>query len=84
MDLDLCYLDRIIFFTTGTTPPPDCRTTVSSTFFLFYRYYASARLWDDGIIQIEDTRKVLAQALRVVSKNMDTKPGEASYGVFRT
>jgi 3-methylcrotonyl-CoA carboxylase beta subunit len=47
-------------------------------------YYASARLWDDGVIQVENTRKVLGQSLRIVSKNMDTKEGEASYGVFRT
>ena len=51
-------------------------------------YYATARLWDDGIIQIRDTRKVLGQVLRTVSKDMDTKAGTKSegvgYGVFRT
>merc|ERR1712194_954852 len=47
-------------------------------------YYASARMWDDGVIQVEDTRKVLGQALRIVSKNMDVTQGHASYGVFRT
>jgi len=47
-------------------------------------YYATERLWDDGIIQIRDTRRVLGQALRVVSKDMKVNPGEASYGVFRT
>jgi 3-methylcrotonyl-CoA carboxylase beta subunit len=49
-------------------------------------YYATARLWDDGVIQIEDTRRVLGQALRVISK--DHKPsssvGGSTYGVFRT
>merc|ERR1712203_209648 len=47
-------------------------------------YYSTERLWDDGIIQICDTRRVLGQALRIVSKDMDVKPGEASYGIFRT
>ena len=47
-------------------------------------YYASARLWDDGVIQIEDTRKVLGQALRVVSKEFDeSSSAESTYGVFR-
>ncbi len=46
-------------------------------------YYSTARLWDDGIIQIEDTRRVLGQALRVVSKNVEGGNGN-TYGVFRT
>ena len=47
-------------------------------------YFATSRLWDDGVIQIEDTRKVLGQCLRVVSKSMDSSVGRGSYGVFRT
>lgn len=48
-------------------------------------YYATARLWDDGVIQVEDTRKVLGQALRVVSKDFSSEPhGGSRYGVFRT
>eukprot|EP00804_Cyclotella_cryptica_P019403 CCRYP_006598-RB/>CCRYP_006598-RB protein AED:0.23 eAED:0.23 QI:1131/1/1/1/1/0.83/6/508/853 len=47
-------------------------------------YYASARLWDDGVIQVEDTRKVLGQALRVVSRQFDDAPTrDSAYGVFR-
>lgn len=48
-------------------------------------YFATARLWDDGVIQVEDTRKVLGQALRVVSKDIrqPEKVGN-TYGVFRT
>ena len=48
-------------------------------------YYASARLWDDGVIQIEETRTVLGQALRVVSKEFDDSPSAAgsTYGIFR-
>ena len=45
-------------------------------------YYASARLWDDGVIQVEDTRKLLGQALRVVSKNLPKPP--TGFGIFRT
>lgn len=30
-------------------------------------YYASARLWDDGVISPVDTRKILAEALRAVA-----------------
>jgi len=42
--------------------------------------YASARLWDDGIIDPADTRRVLALSLRVaLNKDM----GHAGFGVFR-
>ena len=43
-------------------------------------YYASARLWDDGIIDPADTRNVLALAL---SASLNAKIGETKYGVFR-
>ncbi len=45
-------------------------------------YFATARLWDDGVIQVEDTRTVLGQALRVVSKDISHLDG-TTYGVFR-
>jgi 3-methylcrotonyl-CoA carboxylase beta subunit len=32
-------------------------------------YFASARLWDDGVIQPTDTRRVLIQALKAVKYN---------------
>ncbi len=44
-------------------------------------YYASARLWDDGIIDPVDTRRVLALALAAARNAPDT--GERPYGVFR-
>ena len=48
-------------------------------------YFATARLWDDGVIQVEETRKVLGQALRVVSKDFDPpRRNGSTYGVFRT
>ena len=43
-------------------------------------YHATARLWDDGIIDPLDTRTVLALALDVCSR---TPLEDVSYGVFR-
>ena len=43
-------------------------------------YYASARLWDDGIIDPADTRQVLSQAL---SAAMNAPIEETDFGVFR-
>jgi len=43
-------------------------------------YYASARLWDDGIIQPEDTRMVLGLAISA-SLNAPIEP--THFGVFR-
>jgi 3-methylcrotonyl-CoA carboxylase beta subunit len=43
-------------------------------------YYSSSRLWDDGIIDPADTRKVLAMAISV---SLNRPFGEPGYGVFR-
>jgi 3-methylcrotonyl-CoA carboxylase beta subunit len=43
-------------------------------------YYASARLWDDGVIDPLDTRRVLGLAL-ALTKSQDVAP--TRYGVFR-
>lgn len=43
-------------------------------------YYSTARLWDDGIIDPADTRKVLALSLRVAMNNAN---GDTKFGVFR-
>jgi 3-methylcrotonyl-CoA carboxylase beta subunit len=43
-------------------------------------YYASARLWDDGIIDPADTRVVIALAL---SAALNAPPEETRFGVFR-
>jgi 3-methylcrotonyl-CoA carboxylase beta subunit len=43
-------------------------------------YYSTARLWDDGIIDPVDTRRVLCQAL-AISRNAPYEP--TKYGVFR-
>ncbi len=43
-------------------------------------YYSTARLWDDGIIDPADTRRVLAQALAAAAY----APGKPTrYGIFR-
>ncbi|MEZ5703388.1 MAG: carboxyl transferase domain-containing protein [Burkholderiaceae bacterium] len=43
-------------------------------------YYASARLWDDGVIDPADTRRVLGLAL---SATLNQPIGEPKFGVFR-
>jgi 3-methylcrotonyl-CoA carboxylase beta subunit len=43
-------------------------------------YYASARLWDDGVIDPADTRMVLALGLSVA---MNKLREETKFGVFR-
>jgi 3-methylcrotonyl-CoA carboxylase beta subunit len=43
-------------------------------------YYASARLWDDGVISPTDTRRVLALAL---SASLNAPIPETRFGVFR-
>ena len=42
-------------------------------------YYASARIWDDGVIDPADTRNVISLALSVIEKT----DGENKYGIFR-
>jgi 3-methylcrotonyl-CoA carboxylase beta subunit len=43
-------------------------------------YYATARLWDDGVIAPEDTRRVLGLAL---SAALNAPVEETRFGVFR-
>lgn len=43
-------------------------------------YFASARLWDDGVIDPKDTRRVLALALQA-AQNAPVE--ETKFGVFR-
>ena len=44
-------------------------------------FYASARLWDDGVIDPLDTRRVLAHGLSAAMHHPDKD--EAPYGIFR-
>ena len=43
-------------------------------------YYSTARLWDDGVIDPRDTRRVLAMG---ISAALNTEIGETRFGVFR-
>lgn len=43
-------------------------------------YYSTARLWDDGIVDPVDTRKVLAMG---IAMSLSKKWEETKYGVFR-
>ncbi|WND02539.1 carboxyl transferase domain-containing protein [Temperatibacter marinus] len=43
-------------------------------------YYASARLWDDGVIDPVDTRRVLALA---ISSSLNSPIEETKFGLFR-
>jgi len=45
--------------------------------------YASARLWDDGILDPRDTRQALVMALRTVHNQDFVREGAPRYGVFR-
>jgi 3-methylcrotonyl-CoA carboxylase beta subunit len=44
-------------------------------------YYASARLWDDGVIDPTDTRKVLSLALSAAMNR--PRDDESPFGIFR-
>jgi 3-methylcrotonyl-CoA carboxylase beta subunit len=43
-------------------------------------YYASARIWDDGIIDPRDTRRVLGLG---ISASLNAPMEDTSFGVFR-
>jgi 3-methylcrotonyl-CoA carboxylase beta subunit len=43
-------------------------------------YYASARLWDDGVIAPSETRRVLALA---ISASLNAPVEQTTFGVFR-
>jgi 3-methylcrotonyl-CoA carboxylase beta subunit len=43
-------------------------------------YYASARLWDDGVIDPADTRKILSLSLAAA---LNTEIEDTKFGVFR-
>jgi acetyl-CoA carboxylase carboxyltransferase component/acetyl/propionyl-CoA carboxylase alpha subunit len=46
-------------------------------------YYATARLWDDGIIDPRDTRHVLGLCLRICSRTSRDPNSAGKFGVFR-
>ena len=46
-------------------------------------YYSTARLWDDGVIDPAETRRVLAMGLDLSAASSAPVPPQARYGVFR-
>ena len=44
-------------------------------------FYASARLWDDGVIDPADTRQVLALALQIATQQ--SHQAQSDFGIFR-
>ena len=46
-----------------------------------HAYYSSARLWDDGVIDPVDTRRVLGLSFAAALKNNSVTPSK--FGVFR-
>ena len=45
-------------------------------------YYSTARLWDDGVINPEDTRFVLGYTLSI-ARRAGCEPNTSKFGVFR-
>jgi len=45
-------------------------------------FYASARLWDDGVIDPADTRRVLSLALSVACREPE-RTADTRFGIFR-
>ncbi|RLD59375.1 MAG: methylcrotonoyl-CoA carboxylase, partial [Bacteroidetes bacterium] len=43
-------------------------------------YYSTARLWDDGIIDPVDTRKIIAMG---IAASLNKKFPDTKYGIFR-
>ena len=43
-------------------------------------YYSSARLWDDGVIEPSDTRKILGLA---ISASLNKEIPDSKFGIFR-
>jgi len=46
-------------------------------------WYGTARLWDDGVIDPADTRRVLAMALEICARTPRDPDRDAGFGVFR-
>ena len=46
-------------------------------------YYASARLWDDGVIDPRDTRGILAEVLAICRESGARNPQAMQFSVAR-
>src|SRR5437588_3896640 len=61
----------------GDTDPDEIRTKYEAE---GHPYYSTARLWDDGIIDPLDTRRVLALG---ISAALNAQIAESTFGIFR-
>jgi acetyl-CoA carboxylase carboxyltransferase component len=73
------------YLSKGVTPPEDEIEKLRKTILAKYEkegsaYYSTARLWDDGIIDPVDTRKVIAMG---IAMSLNKKYPEQKFGVFR-
>ncbi|MFA6128176.1 MAG: carboxyl transferase domain-containing protein [Bacteroidales bacterium] len=73
------------YLSKGLTPPPGEIEELRKTILAKYEkegsaYYSTARLWDDGIIDPVDTRKVIAMG---IAMSLNKKYPDQKYGVFR-
>lgn len=48
-----------------------------------HAYFSSARLWDDGVIDPKDTRRVLGLSFAATLGNPETETNDTKFGVFR-
>ena len=69
----------------GKTLSPEDRDTMLQTILKKYEeegsaYFSTARLWDDGIIDPVDTRKILGLAIAI---SQNKKYEKTQYGIFR-
>jgi acetyl-CoA carboxylase carboxyltransferase component len=70
------------FYTGSSTVPAraiDCAFIAAGNH-VSRKDYASARLWDDGIIDPFDTRRLLALA---ISASLNAPIGKTEFGIFR-
>jgi len=76
------------FARTGKTPPTDAmqamRAEILQRFDMeSHAFFATARLWDDGIIDLRDTRRVLATTLAVCRDAEARQLNPNTFGVGR-
>jgi acetyl-CoA carboxylase carboxyltransferase component len=67
----------VVLTTVGTADPDEIRATYERE---GSPYYSTARLWDDGIIDPRDTRRVLALGLAAAANG---PVPETTFGIFR-
>jgi 3-methylcrotonyl-CoA carboxylase beta subunit len=67
----------MVLSTVGSADPDEIRAKYEAE---GNPYHSTARLWDDGVIDPRDTRRVLALG---ISASLNAPIGETTFGVFR-